>query len=79
MQERKLRYIGETKQILKFRLADHRGYMNNGDDTATGEHFNSPGHSISDLNITILQKVKKKDDLYRNQKIQYILQRNRQQ
>ena len=58
----KMKYVGETKRILKFRLADHRGYVNNHDyKTATGEHFNSPGHSLADLtlSITILKKLKR--------------------
>ena len=37
-----MKYIGETKRMLKFRLAEHRGYINNQDETqATGKHFNS--------------------------------------
>ena len=60
-----MNYVGETKRMLKFRLADHRGYINNQDETqATGKHFNSPGHSLADLSITVLEKVKKSDDLY---------------
>ena len=27
------------------------------------QHFNSPGHSLSDLSIIVLEKVKKNDDL----------------
>ena len=61
-----MRYVGETRRILKFRLAEHRGYVTNEDlSTATGEHFNSPGHNLSDLNIVVLEKVRSKDDLYR--------------
>ena len=70
-----MRYIGETKRILKFRLADHRGYVNNGDDTATGEHFNLPGHSLSDLSITILEQVKRKDTLYRKEREKYFIRK----
>ena len=70
-----MRYIGETSRILKFRLAEHRGYVNNGDDTATGEHFNLPGHSLSDLSITILEQVKKKDDLYRKEREKYFIRK----
>ena len=52
-----MKYVGETKRMLKFRLADHRGYINNQDETqATGKHFNSPGHSLADLSITVLEK-----------------------
>jgi hypothetical protein len=70
-----MRYIGETKRILKFRLADHRGYVNSGDDTATGEHFNLPGHSLFDLSITILEQVMKKDDLYRKKREKYFIRK----
>ena len=41
----KLRYIGQTKRALKYRLAEHRGYVNqNITDKSTGSHFNLPGH-----------------------------------
>ena len=61
-----MKYVGETKRMLKFLLADHRGYLNNQDETqATGKHFNSPGHSLADLSITVLERAKKSDDLYR--------------
>ena len=67
-----MRYIGETKHTLKFHLTDHRGYVNNHDyTTATGEHLNSPGHSQSDLSITILEKVKTNDYLYRKEMDKY--------
>ena len=51
-----MKYVGETKRIIKFRFAEHRGYVNNNDDTATGQHFNLPGHTLSDLTVTILEK-----------------------
>ena len=51
-------YIGETKNMLKFCVDQHRGYVNNEKlDTASGAHFNLPGHSLSDLSVTILEKV----------------------
>ena len=41
-----MKYVGETKRIMKYRFAEHRGYVNNGDEIqATGEHFNSAGQS----------------------------------
>ena len=49
------RYIGETGRPLKYRLAEHRGYIvNNITSVSTGAHFNSPGHSLSHLKVTIL-------------------------
>ena len=54
----KQRYIGHTKRKLKTRLAEHRGYIINGKgERATGSHFNSPGHSVSNLTITVLELV----------------------
>ena len=49
-------YIGETKRMLRFRLADHRGYISRGDkEKATCDHFNLPGHSLADLRVTVLE------------------------
>jgi hypothetical protein len=71
-----MKYVGETKRIIKFRLADHRGYVNTQDLTkATGLHFNSPGHSLSDLRITVLEKVRSDDDLYRKEREKYFIRK----
>ena len=71
-----MKYVGETKRILKFRLADHRGYVNNLDESqATGKHFNSPGHSLSDLTIVILEKVRSSDDMYRKEREKYFIRK----
>ena len=68
------KYVGETKRIMKFRFAEHRGYVNNKDESqATGEHFNLPGHSLSDMTITILEKVRSNDDLYRKERETYFI------
>ena len=65
-------YIGETKHMLKFRLAQHRGYVQNKDNSkATGQHFNMPGHSLADLMVTIIEQVKKSDTLYRKEREEY--------
>ena len=49
-----MKYVGETKRLFNFRLADHMGYINNQDETqATGKHFNSQGHSLADLSVTV--------------------------
>ena len=72
----KKRYIGETKRMLKYRMADYRGYVSSEDmSTATGAHFNSPGHSLSDMKVTIIEQVKKMDDTYRKVREKYHIQR----
>ena len=52
-------YKGKTKRLLKFCIADHRGYIVNKDTSqSTGLHFNLPGHSLSDLSINVLEQAK---------------------
>ena len=68
------RYIGETRRTLRDRLSDHRGYIvNEKTDYVTGHHFNQPGHSLSDLEITIIEKQKTEDDNYRKEREQYFI------
>ena len=69
-------YIGETKRMLKFRLADHRGYVTNRvTSQATGEHFNLPGHSLADLSITILEQTNRKSSEYRKERESYFIRK----
>ena len=59
--------------MLKFRRDDHRGYVNNHVDTATGSHFNQPGHSLADMSVTVLEYVRKNNDLYRKKHEEYFI------
>ena len=70
-----MKYVGETKRSIKFRFAEHRGYVSNNDDTATGEHFNKPGHSLSDMTLTVLEKVRSSDDMYRKEREKYFIRK----
>ena len=73
-QKCEMRYVGESKRSLKCRLADHRGYVNRDYlDTATGAHFNQPGHDLSHLQITIIEKQKNKNDIYRKECERYFI------
>ena len=59
-------YIGETGRSLQARFSDHRGYVSNRIlKKATGYHFNLPGHSIANIEVTILEKVHSNDSRYR--------------
>ena len=72
--ECKERYIGETRRSLKDRLSDHRGYINNQKlNYITRQHFNQPGHSLSKLKITIIEKQKSEDDSYRKERERYFI------
>ena len=53
------RYIVKSGWPLKYRLAEHRGYvLNQTTSNATGAHLNSPGHSLSDMKVLISQNKK---------------------
>ena len=68
------RYIGETGRTLKHRLADHCGYVRNKmTHISTGAHFNTPGHTLANLKITILEQVKVKDPEYRKERETYFI------
>ena len=70
----KQRYIGETKRSLAKRLSEHKGYITSMFPTkATGNHFNQRGHSVSDVRITILEKMKTSDESYRKERERYLI------
>ena len=71
-----MKYIGETERTLAERLEEHRGYINqNKLNKSTGNHLNSRGHSISNLNISILEKVKSNETLYRKEREKYLIRK----
>ena len=39
----------------------------------TGAHFNLPGHSVSDLSATVLERVKINDISYRKEREKYLI------
>ena len=42
---------------------------------ATGEHFNSIGHKLADMKITVLEKVKYEDEFYRLEREHYFIRK----
>ena len=61
-----IQYVGESHRMLKERFAEHQGYVKNKIlSKATGQHFNLPGHSLSDMHITALEQVHHNDETYR--------------
>ena len=69
-------YIGETKRQLNFCLSDHCGYIvNKNTNTATGHHFNLPGHSLADLSLIMIEQVKKNYTLYRKEREEFHIRR----
>ena len=59
-------YIGQSKNSLSSRFLDHLGYCRREEiSKATGAHFNKPGHSMSDMTISVLEQVSEEDTYYR--------------
>ena len=57
-----MQYIGETGRYAKDRFREHIGYVENKQlEKATGEHFNLKGHSVSDMEFVVLEKVYSSD------------------
>ena len=62
-------YIGETERTVKERFLEHKGYVTTRTmSKATGRHFNEKGHSVSDMTLTILEKVFNQNPQYRKQR-----------
>ena len=54
----KKQYIGETERSLNARFKEHLGYVRNKKSKEpTGFHFNFPGHDVSMMKITVLEKI----------------------
>ena len=71
-----LQYIGTTKKEIKARFKEHKGYVTNfknHQDKITGAHFNLPGHSVSDMRISVLEKVFNPDPMIREQREKYFI------
>ena len=49
--------------------------MNKQLEKATGEHFNQPGHQMSDMKITILEKLKLDDSFMRKTSESYFIKK----
>ena len=69
------RYIGETEREFKQRIYEHLGYVRNQNiNQATGSHFNLAGHDISNMQLTIIEKVKKNDQTYRREREKFFIE-----
>ena len=69
-------YIGETERMLKERFLEHRSYVSTNNQTkSTGAHFTSKGHSISDMEIIIVEKMFNQDPQYRKQREKLYIQK----
>ena len=61
----RLQYVGKSSQQFSTRMGQHRSYVTKKQlFKATGEHFNSLAHRLSDFECSILEKVHNKDPMF---------------
>ena len=64
-----MQYVGTSKHTAQTRLSQHVGYIKNKHlAQPTGKHFNSRGHTLSDMSFVILEKVMSSDVLLREER-----------
>ena len=62
--------------MLKDRFLEHKGYANTNNQTkATGIHFSQKGHSVSNMKITVLEKVFNSNPQFRKQRKKMYIQK----
>ena len=65
----------ETERTIKERFLEHKNYVNaNNQSKSTGAHFNEKGHTVSDMEITVIEKVYNQDPRYRKQREKFYIQ-----
>ena len=75
----KPQYIGETGRRICDRFQEHRGTITNLSQRTTtkpvGEHFHLPGHSIKDIQIIPIEKVRSDDPWIRKAREQFYIRK----
>ena len=66
------RHLPDQRNPIKERIGQHIGYINNKlVNNATGHHFNTPGHSVSDISFRVLEQARSWDPVYRKEREKY--------
>ena len=69
-----IQYIGESERTLQERFSEHKGYaMNNRINKTTGQHFSQKGHKISDMRVTIIEKIYSSDPAVRKEREKFFI------
>ena len=70
-------YIGESDRPIQDRFGEHKGYVKT--KNTTNQRWNisihqDTCHTVNNMKITILERVKKMEELYRNKRQKYLIQ-----
>ena len=69
-------YIGMTTRKFQIRFSEHLGYIKSDKYTEpSGEHFNLPGHTLSDMEGMVLEQVKNRNPYILRAREELIIQR----
>ena len=69
-----MQYVGESERSLQSRFSEHKSYvMNQKINKATGQHFNQKGHKVSDMRVSILEKIFSSDAGVRKEREKYFI------
>ena len=68
-----IQYIGKTKDRVKDRFAAHRSDVNTQKNKSLPNHFNLPGHKVSDMKVTVIEKVYNKNPLFLREREKYYM------
>ena len=58
-------YVGETEQALNERMNSHRTDIRHKADKPVAIHFNTPGHTLEDLQVMVIEKLWRNDSVFR--------------
>ena len=50
-------YIGQSQRELKTRFSEHKTSVRTRANKVVGQHFNGPGHSLSNMEVAAIEKV----------------------
>ena len=70
-----MQYIGETGRRLADRFRERICYVKSANFThlRTGNHFNLPGHTLSNMKVSVLEKCKENNPTYREIRESYFI------
>ena len=69
-------YIGQTgRETIRKRFLEHLGYARRNENKSTEILFNLPGHSITDMTISVLEQVNQNNRLYREARESYLIEK----
>ena len=59
---------------MQERFSEHKGYaLNQKTSKTTGEHFSQKGHKVSDMRVTVLEKVFSSDPAVRKERERHFI------